>query len=144
MFSLSQETPQPKPAAKIEPCDVVISGTPTDATLVGLLKSLFTGSLRFFFVSFFLRCQTFFFSGKIKSAGYSVFGNTSTSDEDTRLLGRMLVDAKVGLQIWQLEMSGKHLSLCRNIVVSEWYFNKLYCKLLQQIVFLIVSKTYHR
>ena len=43
----------------------------------------------------------FLYTAKIQSAGYSVFSNTSTTDEAAKTVGKQLVDAKVS----QLEIS---------------------------------------
>ena len=47
----------------------------------------------------------FLYTAKIQSAGYSVFSNTSTTDEAAKTVGKMLVDAKVSqleILLWQL------------------------------------------
>lgn len=95
---VAKKTELPPPVPILQPADIVISATQGDEALVAIFKT------------------------KIQSAGYSVFSNTSTTDEAAKTVGKLVVDAKTFIFVVS-EESGSN-NKCSDQVSLAYISNK--------------------
>ena len=85
----------PPPVPILQPADIVISATQGDEALVAIFKSESPTIILNYEHNYKCINFVFLYTAKIQSAGYSVFSNTSTTDEAAKTVGKLVVDAKV-------------------------------------------------